>query len=1763
MSDSARGEAAGRFSGLQTRTQPSWAGRAALNNAWSGLLVLLLLAWTSAGLAQTFPGAGTGAIPDGAGAGPANYGPPLDVTFNVSGITGSLTDVSVSMTLTHTWMGDLDVVLAPPGVVPGDPGSLVVFSRVGAVGAGDAGDSSDLAASYVFTDAAIDNFWTAAASVGGAGIVPGGSYRTSVAGPTTAPAADTSLLTAFGALTPAQINGTWTLRFRDGWVADPGTVSSASLTLSDVTVPPTITSPNATTFTELLPNSFNVTASGTLPIGYSISGTLPVGVSFDPVSGLLSGVPALGSAGVYPLVITASNGTAPDDIQNFTLTVDPAPGGTLLSAGLVRSYEAVPAAAIPDGACPSLLTTTFDVTDSFTVGGFGTISLGLQVQHPDRSQLEISLQAPDGSVQVLQSGAGGSLANIDAIYTSNDDSGNLINDGDIDPLGVGGGEIDYRRLISVPGLDSFYSGTATGTWTLRICDAAAGQTGTLQRARLVLIDAQTPTPRVCSSTSGFDWGANGDGSTFASTVVVPDGVTLTQISTSGEAPADGGTGIPSFVTRTGTQGNHPGFYALVMDTSGDTEVTAETVRFGFDRPVTDLTFSLLDVDNGGGGTSWEDYVRVTGIGPSGSVPALVALDNTTNLSFAGDWVESDISSAPTQTLGGIEYRFSEAVDQVRIEYAQGNEPNVDSVFQIIGISDFAFCADDYGDAPLSFCDGIAGDCPRHGLQERGRLFIGTAGPDGETAPQFSAGATGDDSSLEADETGSVSFPAPRLPGQGWVCGSYTTDPTTNAYCITTTVTNTTGQAAQLVAWIDFNNNGSFDPGERSLPELQSLVTTGFNTGNIPDGSNGFPAVLVFNPPAPIPNNSTPSMLRLRLTTDPAFFSDATPPSHLGSVTDGEIEDHSIPVNTLPVTLVGFSAERVGPGQIRVRWSVATEAGTVGYRLLQQHPSRGLQVQTPELIPALAGSTIEPQYYEHVLQSRINQPLILEEWSAGGRVERFGPFELGQPIGDTLEFTAQPWLEVAAERDAAERREQSERLARQRSSGSGSVELEILVSESGLQRVAVDELQAAGMDLIGRDPSLLRLRIGDREVPLSIDGDGSLSAGNHLWFLGQAVEDSQYTRIQPYRLDLSGGQRRWLPVSAEPVSGPSTDRAYHRFALNEDRFYNFSSPTADPWFFDTIRRVGAPVGKLWSLDLPGPIEGNGELVIDVWGGLDYPGSEPDHRLEILVNGVRIAERRFDGLTAQRFRFDLGDSLLRSGRNDIRINLLDTGYPADVIRIESIELAASVPLDAGIAARGIQPGKLQFRFDGISLRSFENVPSEVQCGSGCEQLRITGLQVIDPIAVHAVGDRVRELQGFDVAPDGREGYVATIRPGSLRARADDQGDQPERLIVIGRDQAHRPQVRVASATPHPIEGGAAELVAIAPARFLDAVEPLLDARRAEGLTARAVAVDGLYQHYASGIVDPEAIRAFLRDAHAELGTRYVLLVGGDTYDYFDRLGLGSVSDVPTFYGQVHAVVHHAPLDHRFADLDGDDSPELAVGRLPVRTEAELESLIGRILDYPSQAEPSVLFAAERANPGEAADYSAEADFIISQMAPEWQQDVDRVYLDDFPAGNAGVGAARGAMISALNQGRGLVAFFGHGAPTLWSREQLLQSSQIPSVVSNAASSTIVTEFGCWGGYFVAPQFNSMVHGWLNAGPRGAVAMLASTGLTEHESDMAMAVDLLPRMQQPGMRIGDALRDAKLDINGNRPEFRDVVRGMTLFGDPSMPVVQGSPE
>ncbi|MBS0195760.1 MAG: proprotein convertase P-domain-containing protein [Planctomycetes bacterium] len=143
-------------------------------------------------------------------------------TITVPAGSGNVSNLSVCVGLTHTWIGDLIVQITSPG------GTTVnLMTRVNAAAAGALGDSSNLNGEYCFFDSAPGDIAAVAVSGDSAFTIPGGNYY-----PTDYAGVHTSLAVFDG----QPYEGTWTLTVSDNAGGDTGTINSFSF--QQITITP-------------------------------------------------------------------------------------------------------------------------------------------------------------------------------------------------------------------------------------------------------------------------------------------------------------------------------------------------------------------------------------------------------------------------------------------------------------------------------------------------------------------------------------------------------------------------------------------------------------------------------------------------------------------------------------------------------------------------------------------------------------------------------------------------------------------------------------------------------------------------------------------------------------------------------------------------------------------------------------------------------------------------------------------------------------------------------------------------------------------------------------------------------------------------------------------------------------------------------------------------------------------------------------------------------------------------------------------------------------------------------------------------------------------------------------------------------------------------------------------------------------------------------------------------------------------------------------
>jgi subtilisin-like proprotein convertase family protein len=1363
---------------------------------------------------------------------------------------------------------------------------------------------------------------------------------------------------------------------------------------------------------------------------------------------------------------------------SLTLLVLAAP-----SSALTYTYDNTTSGSIPElgsnAACngATALVRTFTVSESFTVAG---ISLGLNLTHADRGHVRAILNAPDGSnaVFVSQTGAAGDDPddNYDILISTNTEG--ALDDGDVDPTAAP----IYNRLVSLAGAN-FYAGNANGTWTLRVCDRfTAGGLGTFNQARLVLTSAETATSS-CTSTTSYDWGANGNDVAFTSAASGDVTISLSTSSNYGSASA-----AQAFTTRTTTQGNHTGYYALAMDAATaagtiDSETIGQEVTFTFSQPIRDLSFSLLDVD--WTNNAWEDQAYVIALDPSGNPVPYAQTFGTANQQ-AGNLGEGDVAAATTDPAGNVGYVFSGQVSSVTIHYSQGNEPTTESVFMIIGISDFTYCAYDYGDAPSTYGTNL-GTGARHALGAR-NLYLGTNPPDGEADGQAGAGATTDDTTQLSgadDEDGVASFP------------SYTPGSTT--YTVSVEAKNlSTSTGAFLVGYIDWNRDGDFgEANERSatvsVPANTSAPSAAFNVtwSSVPIGAGG----------------TTATFARFRIA-----FVQTEVESPTGAAASGEIEDYPIPAGTLPVTLASFEATPTRSGFV-ARWSTETETSTVGYRLLGWSAA-GWQKLHEELVATDSPDSLAPQRYELELRGELPRYLALEDLDLSGTPTLHGPFEPGVTYGRAPEPVAIDWAEIQRERAALRRFDQAAVAT-----AAGFPVAELRVDRAGIQRLRFEDLLAAGLDFAGAPVALLGLseaRTG-KTVPIHVEAGTAtptlFGPGGFVEFVGEPRAASLYGRERHYRLAVLGQPGLRARLASGQPQGATLAGYTATVEVHRDRAYSPAAPNGDPWYDDRVLAQRALAEKTFTLEVDHLAGDQARLEVDYWGVTNWPGSAPDHHVQVLFNGVLVADEWFDGLITRNLVVQLPAGLLRAGANELTLRLPgDTGFDFDLVHLDRFRVRFPRAFVAASDA---------LRFIGRTGRH------EVQ-GLSSPQ-----------VAVWAQSGRVR-LTGFAVTPSST-GYTASfsLPPATLTG-----SNSTRRVDLAGEAELVRPSVAPARAVPAGLLTESASYLIVAHAAFADGLGELIAARQAQGLSVQVVDVEDLYAAFTGGEPDPEAIRSYLRTVGRS--ARFVLLVGGDTYDYLDHLGLGSVSFVPTPYAQTDDLISFTPADSLYADLDGDGTQDLALGRLPVRARAELEQAIAKTLAFPSTPRRAVLAS----DASELGAFAAQTDQLAARLPAAWS--ITRADLDALT-----IDVARTRLLTGINAGAALVNFVGHSGPSAWTFRGLFSAADAENLANTGAPSLVV-QSGCWNTYHVSPQYDTLSHRLMLAGPQGAAAALGSATLAKTTSDALLGPALTAGLTEPGNSVGEALVAAKRSIARQGGDLRDVLLGWTLLGDPALVLV-----
>lgn len=841
-------------------------------------------------------------------------------------------------------------------------------------------------------------------------------------------------------------------------------------------------------------------------------------------------------------------------------------------------------------------------------------------------------------------------------------------------------------------------------------------------------------------------------------------------------------------------------------------------------------------------------------------------------------------------------------------------------------------------------------------------------------------------------------------------------------------------------------------------------------------------------------------------------------------TDYESFDCHFTANTR-AHVARLGAYEDGRGTV-VTWETRAEEGTLGYRLFRL--DAGGPVAVGEMVPALRGWPQGGRYRLRDDGAPAGAPAryALVEVELDGDQLIHGPYELGarSPRPPRKALAEGAVWDAAPHRVPAPPAVRPRPAAKKKPRG-GTPAVKITVAGEGLYAVGVEALAAAFA--LPQDDLRQRLLKGD--VALSRQGEEvawlAAADGGTLYFYAPPFR-SLLSLEDVYRLELHRGRtmkEKRLKDAAADDDGffPST------IDLEEDRFPALAiapDPTTDYWFWQVVIAGHPAFGRqqiaIDAVDVA-PVLVEGSLSLRLQGG-STTGLAGEHRARVELGGVELGTVVWRGQVAHEATLRVPPGLVQEGANTVTI----TG-----------ELGPGIPLSSffvdGVALT--YPRRLRARDDRLRFVAGDDGALGV---SGFSRPEVALFDLSEPHRPILLGAGAGGVFGATATPSA-DGYRLDFKP---KAGAGYLALTP---AAVAAPSAVTPWTT--TAIPLDDRDNRADYLVIAPAALVGGAERLADYRRGSGLETRVIELETIYDAFAGGLPDPEAIARLLAVAveRWQQPPRFVVLIGRGTWDYRDLFGFGDGLLPPRLHPGISGLFSTDPT----LDPAALETPSLVVGRIPARTAAELEAYVDKLIAYESAGGGDwarrLLAISDQSGPGGA--FSGDARRLAALVQPP-------LIAEQLAFDGQGAAAARAALLTALDEGAGIALYLGHGNVAQLSNSALLTVADA-ATLANAPRLPLLVSLTCLTNRFETPGFPSLGERLVLAPEGGVIAAWGPSSVSAHAQAVLLGEDLLRALAAGDAHtLGDLLLAARQRY-ARRQGKELVLRFFTLLGDPAL--------
>ena len=389
----------------------------------------------------------------------------------------------------------------------------------------------------------------------------------------------------------------------------------------------------------------------------------------------------------------------------------------------------------------------------------------------------------------------------------------------------------------------------------------------------------------------------------------------------------------------------------------------------------------------------------------------------------------------------------------------------------------------------------------------------------------------------------------------------------------------------------------------------------------------------------------------------------------------------------------------------------------------------------------------------------------------------------------------------------------------------------------------------------------------------------------------------------------------------------------------------------------------------------------------------------------------------------------------------------------------------------------------------------------------------------------------IQTFDVTDFANVQIVsnANVSGGQYAFQANETSGKVAKYLAVTNSQYLTP-VNGTKMGNSDIRGNVSgsEMIVIAPRDFQAQAERYVAYRSNQSpykVSTQVFYVNDIMNEFAGGLLDPTAIRDFLKYAYDnwQIKPFYVLLFGNGTYDYLNKEKANN-NFIPTFQTPESLdEINSYPYDDYYARVSGNDKKaDFAMGRLPIRSTDDAENDVDKIIKYETGMSKglwrnTITLVADDGPAAQGADdgnsHTAQSEMIANQFLPKYF-DQNKIYLVAYPTVYTGLGRRKPevnkAIINAINNGTLIMNWVGHGNPDVWAHEDVFDKATTIPQIKNT-NYFFLTAATCDFGRYDDPSQQSSAEIMVNMKNTGAIGCFTAARVV-YSTDNAIINDSL---------------------------------------------------